>query len=79
MSRGPGIIQSRIIEEFEANPDLEMTADDAVSLLYPHDVPKQHCFAAAARALRTLMPRLGLTRSKVYRRSRAFYVYRKAR
>lgn len=76
MSRGLGILQRQIAQAFEANPALKLTSADAAYLIYGDATTYNH-FSRAARALRTLTPRIGLKRERRYGPGAWEWVYSK--
>lgn len=64
MSRGPGRIQRQIIGAFEAAPDQRLTTSEIAVAVYGDELEKWQV-DAVSRSLRTLAPRLGLTKCRV--------------
>ncbi|WP_440408689.1 hypothetical protein [Neorhizobium petrolearium] len=64
MSRGPGRIQREIMAALEADPHRRLTTAEIAAIVYGDPVEDWH-LETVSRSLRTLAPRLGLSKCRV--------------
>lgn len=64
MSRGPGIVQRRIMAAFEDQPAKRFTVEELCELAYPGEAIERKHKESVRRALNKIVPDAGLWKSR---------------
>ncbi len=65
MSRGYGTVQRGIIGIFRTEPSAKLTVNEIAEIIFGEAAPTRAQRESIRRALRSLLPRLGLCRSRI--------------